>query len=66
MKIPENVMKGIELIENENERMIQFLFSGNMNELVSTLSGYQLENLIIEEPSLEDIFLHYYKDGGND
>jgi ABC-2 type transport system ATP-binding protein len=66
MKISENILDGIELIENETERTIQFLFSGDMNKLVATLSGYKLENLSIEEPPLEEIFLHYYKDGGND
>ena len=26
-----------------------------------TLSKYKIENLLIEEATLEDIFLHYYK-----
>jgi ABC-2 type transport system ATP-binding protein len=40
---------------------LSFLFSGNINELVSFLSGKKLINLIIEEPSLDEIFMHYYQ-----
>jgi ABC-2 type transport system ATP-binding protein len=40
---------------------LAFLYSGDINVLVRKLSGRQLENLTIEEPSLEEIFLHYYQ-----
>ena len=59
-------MAGIESMEKENNREYQFLFSGNINELLHALSGDQLENLIIEEPSLDEIFLHYYREGGKE
>jgi hypothetical protein len=29
--------------------------------LIGKLAGQHIENLSIEEPSLEEIFLHYYK-----
>jgi ABC-2 type transport system ATP-binding protein len=58
-------MEGIEFIEHDSGRNAEFLFSGNINELIKTLSGYKIENLIIEEPPLEEIFLHYYREGGN-
>jgi ABC-2 type transport system ATP-binding protein len=38
-----------------------FLYSGDINILVGKLAGLELDNLSIEEPSLEEIFLHYYK-----
>ncbi len=41
--------------------IISFMYSGNINELVSFLSGRKVNNLIIEEPSLDEIFMHYYK-----
>jgi ABC-2 type transport system ATP-binding protein len=41
--------------------VLSFLFSGNINELVSFLSGKRVNNLIVEEPSLDEIFMHYYQ-----
>jgi len=41
--------------------ILSFMYSGNMNELVSMLAGNEIINLMIEEPSLEEIFMHYYK-----
>lgn len=35
--------------------------AGNINDLISVLSGSNIINLMIEEPSLEEIFMHYYK-----
>ena len=40
---------------------ITFLFSGDLNELLAYLGKYQLKNIRILEPSLDDIFLHYYE-----
>jgi ABC-2 type transport system ATP-binding protein len=37
------------------------MYSGDVNELVDFLSDKKLINLMIEEPSLDEIFLHYYK-----
>jgi ABC-2 type transport system ATP-binding protein len=64
MKIPDLTLEGIKMIKKESDKDMEFLFSGNTNELVQWLSAYQLENLSIEEPSLDEIFLHYYKKGG--
>lgn len=38
----------------------EFLYSGDINELITKLHDRRLEDLIIEEPSIEDIFMHYY------
>ena len=43
------------------ENRLSFMFSGNINELVSFLSGTRINNLMIEEPSLDEIFMHYYQ-----
>lgn len=37
-----------------------FLFKGNINEVVRAISTQELLNLSIEEPDLEEIFMHYY------
>ena len=41
----------------------EYLYKGDINELISSLSGKRLENLSIEDPSLEDMFMHYYDQG---
>jgi ABC-2 type transport system ATP-binding protein len=43
------------------DNMISFMYSGDINELTSMLAGRQMGDLTIEEPSLEEIFMHYYK-----
>lgn len=46
---------------NRDGRQISFLYSGNINALIKTLSGLTLVNVRIEEPDLEELFLHYYQ-----
>lgn len=43
---------------NTNE--VSFLFSGDVNKIIKEISSLNLSNLWIEEPSLEEIFMHYY------
>lgn len=38
-----------------------FLFKGPIKTLIQAISAQDLENLTIEEPDLEEIFLHYYQ-----
>lgn len=38
-----------------------FLYAGDINPLLHYLSGQELNNLWLEEPNLEDVFLHYYE-----
>lgn len=44
---------------------VDFLFSGDMNNLIQALSACQITDLTITEPDLEEIFLHYYKKDGD-
>ncbi|MBU1339956.1 MAG: ABC transporter ATP-binding protein [Acidobacteria bacterium] len=41
---------------------LEFMFSGRMEELIENLTGKGVRDLIIEEPTLEEIFMHYYSD----
>jgi ABC-2 type transport system ATP-binding protein len=41
---------------------LNLMFSGQMNDLLNALAGKSIEDLIIEEPSLEEIFMHYYSE----
>jgi ABC-2 type transport system ATP-binding protein len=40
---------------------ITFMYSGEIHELIAFLSKMTITDLTIEEPSLEEIFMHYYK-----
>ena len=56
-------MDGIrDFTSGENSQ--SFLFSGDMNQLLGRLSAGNIEDLSVTEPDLEEIFLHYYTDGG--
>lgn len=54
-------ISGIENVIYGTGNTLSFMYSGNINELIEFLGGKQLINLRIEEPSLDEIFLHYYK-----
>jgi ABC-2 type transport system ATP-binding protein len=54
-------LEGVGPVESDTGKNLAFLYSGEINALVNKLSEQPLENLSIEEPSLEEIFLHYYK-----
>ena len=41
-----------------------FLFGGDINALVNKLAACRLTDLSVAEPDLEEIFLHYYTEGG--
>ena len=38
-----------------------FLFRGRVNDITRILAGLDLTDLLVEEPDLEEIFLHYYE-----
>ncbi|MEX0988541.1 MAG: ABC transporter ATP-binding protein [Bacteroidales bacterium] len=52
---------GVESLLVGADNSTTFLYSGNINELVGIISGMQISNLRIEEPSLDEIFMHYYE-----
>ena len=60
-KVDLNKLEGIRDLSSQNNST-SFLYSGNMNELINLLSSYSIEDLLISEPSLEEVFLHYYEE----
>ncbi|MDD3241316.1 MAG: ABC transporter ATP-binding protein [Bacilli bacterium] len=49
-------------IIEENHKMIKFIYTGDINKLIKELNKYDVDKLLIEEPSIEEIFMHYYKE----
>jgi ABC-2 type transport system ATP-binding protein len=41
-------------------RETQFTFTGSYDALLSTLGGYEVVDLEIDEPPIEDVFMHFY------
>ena len=58
-------LEGIKDLRN-SERAASFLYSGDMNRLISKLSEGDITDLSVSEPDLEEIFLHYYEKGGGE
>lgn len=44
---------------------VSFLYSGDMNSLLHTLTAGQVNDLTVTEPDLEEVFLHYYEKEGD-
>jgi len=43
------------------ENVMEFLYKGDINKIIQRLQGIKLANMLIEEPTLEEIFMHYYQ-----
>ncbi|SCN26365.1 putative ABC transporter ATP-binding protein YbhF [Clostridium sp. N3C] len=54
---------GAEGLENEGDR-ICFNFNGDINKLLVVISKYQVEDLLIEEKKLSEVFMNYYDQEG--
>jgi len=53
-------IEGISGLKLENNS-VNFMFKGNINSIIRKLASVDVVSLWIEEPDLEDIFLHYYQ-----
>ncbi len=53
-------LPGVNKLEVKNN-VTSFLFRGNINEILRKITAIEVTNLWIEEPDLEEIFLHYYE-----
>jgi ABC-2 type transport system ATP-binding protein len=52
-------IKGIsDLVITDNS--VNFLFRGHINEITKIIASLNLTNMLVEEPDLEEIFMHYY------
>ena len=43
-----------------NDNIHSFMFKGDINEVLSKISEIKVSNIWVDEPDLEEIFLHYY------
>ena len=57
-------LSGIRDVQTQ-EGGVSFLYGGDINQLIHTLSECRISDLSVAEPDLEEIFMHYYTDGGD-
>lgn len=57
--LTKNQAKRIKLIR-DGERL-DFIYDKNLNELYKELEGHDIQDILIEEPSIEEIFMRYYE-----
>ncbi|MEH6991429.1 ABC transporter ATP-binding protein [Neobacillus drentensis] len=53
-------LEGVNKLEVK-ANLTSFLFKGNINEVMKKIADIEISNLWIEEPDLEEIFMHYYE-----
>jgi ABC-2 type transport system ATP-binding protein len=53
-------LPGVSNLETENG-VVSFFYRGDINQITSVLSKQKVTDLTIEEPTLEEIFMHYYE-----
>lgn len=49
-------------VERSGEGRLTCLYAGTPEKVVAALDGQEIVDLLIEEPSLEELFLHYYRE----
>lgn len=56
-----DILEGVEQVEKLNHNGISFKVKGDINQVLKTLSKYQINYLEITHADLEEIFMEYYK-----
>jgi ABC-2 type transport system ATP-binding protein len=51
---------GVTKLERHNG-VVNFFYKGDINVVMRLISAQEVSDVIIEEPTLEEIFLHYYE-----
>lgn len=57
------VIEGMDSLSHmeDIEGGVRFLYGGNINSIISKLNAIEIKDLIIENPSLEEVFMHIYE-----
>jgi ABC-2 type transport system ATP-binding protein len=53
-------LPGVTNLQSENST-VHFFFKGDINAVLQKITPLQVSDLTIEEPTLEEIFMHYYE-----
>ncbi len=63
IKVDKNRFAGLKGISGLkiNGNSISFLHRGHINDITKVIASLNLTNMLVEEPDLEEIFMHYYR-----
>jgi len=53
-------LPGVTNLQMDNST-VHFFFKGDINAVLQRMHGFQVTDVTIEEPTLEEIFMHYYE-----
>lgn len=64
--LPESLLTGARNVSKKNaasdeDKQITFLYSGEINTLIRELAKLSITDIAINEPDLEEVFMHYYE-----
>lgn len=59
--MPHDLIQENTKLVSQSANQARFLYQGDINDLLKRLAMHPLRNLSIEDPELEEIFLHYYE-----
>lgn len=45
----------------KEDHTLRFFYNGDINKLTGAISSQKFRDVLIEEPTLEEVFMHYYK-----
>ena len=49
-------------IKSMKDDEIVFMYKGDINKIINVLNQYKIDKLLIEEPTIDEVFMHYYKE----
>ncbi|MEJ2413522.1 MAG: hypothetical protein P8Y34_11110, partial [Anaerolineales bacterium] len=52
--------EGVTKLQRENG-VVSFFYKGDINKVTQLIGGMRVSDVVIEEPTLEEIFIHYYE-----
>ena len=63
VKVDKNRFAGLKGISDLviTDTSVSFLFRGHINDVTKIIASLNLTNMLVEEPDLEEIFMHYYQ-----
>ena len=57
----EKIKKELKVECDIHSNTMKFIKNMDINDLIKSIEKYKIEKLLIEETTIEDMFLHYYK-----
>lgn len=58
----DKIIKNIKIkVISKDKDVIKFMYTDDINKLLKVIGNYDIEKILIEDSSIEDIFIHYYK-----